>query len=362
MPDLDVVIVGGGVVGLSCAYELAARGRRVAVLEQHARFGEETSTHNSGVIHAGIYYPPGSLKARLCVEGRRLLTARLRDWRIPHRLGGKLIVATHEDEIAPLERLKANGERNEVEGLVMLDRSAALRREPNINVLAALFSPVTGVFDVGAYLHTLAGHAQAHGALLIADAEVQAIDRSPRGIVAQTRQKGAVTAARLVNAAGLHADTVARLCGDARHTIHPCRGEYATVIPRRAGLINDLVYPLPSPIHLEVHFTKTVDGELWLGPNVKWITRKDDYESDRRPPQDFLPQAQRLCPTLCADDLRLGPSGIRPKRHGPNEPMPDFFIERQPDEPRIVHLVGIESPGLTASPAIARHVADWLTE
>lgn len=360
MLDVDVIIVGGGVVGLSCAWELAGRGRSCAVLERRARFGEETSTHNSGVIHAGIYYQPGSLKARLCVEGRRILAERLPVWRVPHRFGGKLIVAVEPDEIPLLDKLLANGRANGVESLEPIDAPTALRREPNIRVAAALLSAGTGVMDVGEYLHQLAGRAQAAGALLVAGAPVIGADPSPHGVEVATATKGRLTGRFLINAAGLWADHVASLCGDSRHTIHPCRGEYASVVPRRADLIRNLVYPVPAKISLGVHLTRTVDGELWVGPDAKYVDAKDDYENGRRPVAEFLEPARRLCPALELADLRLGQAGLRPKSYGPGEPVRDYLIERQRDQPRIVHLVGIESPGLTASPAIARYVADLL--
>jgi len=359
-PDFDALIIGGGVVGLSCAYELAQAGRSAAVLERHARFGEETSTHNSGVIHAGIYYPTGSWKARLCVEGREILRERLAQWKIAHTFCGKLILAVEENEIPILEQLERQGRANGVNDLQIVGADEARRREPHINPKAALFSPSTGVFDVAEYLHLLAARAQAAGSLLVTKAEVVGVEAHPSAVTVRTAARGALSGRRLINAAGLDADRVAALCGDRRHTIYPCRGEYATVIPSRAHLINGLVYPVPSEIHLGVHLTKTAGGELWLGPDAKYIDGKTDYETNRRPAQDFYPEAQRLCPELRREDLRLGPSGIRPKRVGPGQPTVDFFIERQPDEPRIIHLIGLESPGLTAAPAIGRLVVKMM--
>lgn len=362
MADVDVAIVGGGMIGLSCAYETARRGFSVALLEKHARFGEETSTHNSMVLHAGIYYPTGSLKARLCTAGRQIMVERCRDWKIAHRCCGKLIVAVEDDEILGLEQLQRQGCENGVEGLTILDRPSALQREPNIAAIAALFSPGTAVFDVPDYLNTLAGRAQAAGALLVENAEVLDLNSGSHEVEIATRQKGSLNARYLINAAGLYADDIARLCGDDRHRIYPCRGEYATVVPSRWSLINGLVYPLPDRLGLGVHLTRTIDGDLWLGPNARYIERKDDYYYGRRPPEEFLEAAHRLCPALRCEHLRWGGSGIRPKRYGPDEKPLDFLIERQPDCPNILHLVGIESPGLTASPAIATLAADLIAE
>jgi glycerol-3-phosphate dehydrogenase len=166
----------------------------------------------------------------------------------------------------------------------------------------------------------------------------------------------------LVNCAGLYADVVANICGDHRHTIHPCRGEYASVIPRKTDLISGLVYPVPAKVSLGVHLTKTAGGELWLGPTAKFIESKTDYEDRRLKPEEYLAEAKKLCPALTVDDLRLGSSGIRPKRYGPGENQLDFFIDHQPDDGRIIHLVGIESPGLTASGAIGEHVEKMVRE
>jgi L-2-hydroxyglutarate oxidase LhgO len=356
MAVVDVAIIGGGIVGLSCAYEFARAGKIVVLLERNTRLGEETSTHNSGVIHAGIYYPPGSLKARMCVEGREILERRLPKWRVPHRFCGKLIVATDSDQIEKLEQLAKNGSGNGVSGLALIDKHAAEKIEPNIACTAALWSPGTGVLDQAEYLHAVEVRALELGAQIVTGAEVVAVERDGPTIRIRTNGRGELEAGMLINAAGLHADSVAQMCGDERFTIRPCRGEYASVIPRKANLINGLVYPVPEPAHLGVHLTKTIGGELWLGPNARFIESRSDYESDRLSPESFYEAAQRMCPSLERTDLRLGPSGIRPKLSGPGEPARDFVIEKQPDDQRIVHLVGIDSPGLTAAAAIGKHI------
>ncbi|MCC6159906.1 MAG: NAD(P)/FAD-dependent oxidoreductase [Deltaproteobacteria bacterium] len=361
-PEIDVAVIGGGVVGLSCAYDLAQRGRSVVLFERHARLGEETSTHNSGVIHAGIYYPNGSLKARLCVQGRRRLIARLREWEIPHRIGGKLIVAQDGTEIATLERLRENALQNGVTDRRLLDPAQVRALEPHVVARPALYSPGTGVFNVGAYLRALEARLLAAGGVVLANAEVTGVERDAAGIEIATATRGRVRARVVVNAAGLYADEVAAMCGEAGHRIHPCRGEYAVVIPKKAHVVSNLVYPVPGHLGLGVHLTRTVDGELWLGPDARFIEDKTDYEANRRSPDDFFAEAHRLCPAIERGDLRMGPSGIRPKRHGPGEPAPDFHIAAQSDDPRILHMIGIESPGLTASPAIGRMALDWASE
>lgn len=358
--DVDVVVIGGGVVGLSCAYSLAKAGRSVVLLERHERTGQETSSHNSGVIHAGIYYDTGSLKAKSCVNGREILINRLLRWDIPHRVCGKLIVATAENEIPIIEKLYDNGLRNGVEGLRLIDQKEIARIEPYIHSVAALHSPGTGVFDVGQYIRTLEAKTISAKADVINDCEFVGLNRDPGRLEIRTKTRGGINASFLVNASGLYSDRVAAICGADGHNIYPCRGEYATVIPKKTGLIRALVYPAPSKISLGTHLTKTVDGELWVGPTARYINDPMDYESNRLPPESFWEAANKLCPVLMRKDLRTGPSGIRPKRYGPNEKPTDFHIDFQKDDPRIIHLVGIESPGLTASPAIGRRVAKMI--
>ncbi len=359
---MDAAIVGGGAVGLSCAHELAAAGYRVVVLEKRSRFGEGQSSRNSQVVHRGIYYEPGSRKARLCVAGWEIMIERLPAWGVAHRFCGKMIVATTDEQLPILETLLEKGHANGADDLTLIDAAAANKREPHVALKAALLSPRTGIFDAAEYLHQLAGRAQAAGALLLTDAQVVAVDRNGSALTLHTRAKGAVQARTVVNAAGLYSDEIARLCGDGRHRIHPCRGEYAAVIPARAHLIDALVYPVPAAVSLGVHLTKTVHGELWVGPTSRFIDDKENYEGERQEPNEFFAAAHRLCPALRESDLRLGQTGIRAKRYGPGEADADFFIERQVDDPRILHLVGIESPGLTASPAIGRLVCERSAE
>ncbi|MCZ7585467.1 MAG: FAD-dependent oxidoreductase [Deltaproteobacteria bacterium] len=309
--EIEVLVIGGGAVGLSCAYELARRGRQVMLLERHERLGEEASTHNSGVIHAGIPYEPGSNKAVLCVHGRELLYRRLYAWDVPHRRCGKIIVASAPDEITRLEALFDNARRNGVDDLSLIDGAAIRAREPHVVGTAAMLSPSTGVFDAGAFVRALETQALAAGVTIVPRAAVTAIERHDEAVGVSTDMLGSISARAVVNAAGLFADEIAAMSGESGHHIYPCRGEYAAVIPSKADLVNTLVYPLPGKIGLGVHFTRTVHGELWLGPDAHYIESKTDYESNRRPVEEFAEAARRLCPAITADDLRLGPSGIR---------------------------------------------------
>lgn len=358
--DVDIAIIGGGVVGLSCAYTHAKAGRSVLVLERNTRTFQETSTHNSGVIHSGIYYDNGSLKAQLCVEGKKLLLDRLSRWNIPHRICGKLIIASTKNEIPILEQLYRNGLQNNVEDLKPIGKNEIAELEPNILAKAALHSAGTGVFDVGEYLRVLEAKTLAAKAEVITNCKFTGINRDSGKLEIKTKTRGNFTASYLVNAAGLQSAETAKLCGEGGHEIYPCRGEYANVIQKKCDLVRTLVYPAPSKISLGIHLTKTIDGELWVGPSARYIDDPTDYETDRLPLEFFWKAAKIICPDLKKEDLRTGQSGIRPKRYGPGESPVDFHIGFQKSDRRIIHLIGIESPGLTASPAIGQAIAKMI--
>jgi len=355
-----IVIVGAGVVGLACALSLARRGRRVCVLERHAKPGLETSTHNSGVIHAGLYYPAGSLKTRLCVEGRERLFAFCREAGVPHVRCGKLIVAA-EHEIPTLDRVLASASASGAR-LVAVDRAFVAAREPHVSAAAALWSPDTGWVDADALVRALAAEAARRDAVLLAGTPVIGIETPPGGGLTVVTPRERVDAEAVVNAAGLVADDVSRLAGGEPFTIYPCRGEYAELAPRARHLVRGLVYPVPhaSGHGLGVHLTRTLGGAVWIGPTIRYQSSKTDYESGRLPLEAFLAPARALLPDVTLDDLRLGGSGIRAKLHPPDERFRDFMIRRDARNPALVHAAGIESPGLTASLAIGELVADIL--
>jgi L-2-hydroxyglutarate oxidase LhgO len=361
LETIDVVVIGGGVTGLAAAAAIAAAGREVCVLERHPRPGVDTSARNSGVIHAGLYYPPGSLKARLCVDGARALYAFCERHRVPHARCGKLVVAQHEGQVAGLEALKAQGEANGAEGLAIVDGAALRRREPHAAGWAALDSPATGIVEPESLVHTLARLLTESGGYLLTGTRLEGADLTAGGMLLRTERES-IMAAVVVNAAGLFADHVSAMLGGESFRIHPCRGEYAEIAPSRASLVNALIYPLPnaSGHGLGVHLTRTTRGTVLVGPTVRHQDSRHDYESNRLAPSAFLEPARRLLPGLGPGDLRLGGSGIRPNLNTAEESFADFLIRRDRRNPRIIHAAGINSPGLTSCLAIGRMVASML--
>ena len=358
MNEIDVAVIGGGVVGLSCALSIAERGASVCIVERESRPGRGMSTHNSGVIHAGIYYPPGSLKARLCLEGRNRLYAFCERQSSPHQRCGKLLVAAHDGEIAGLETLRARGVSNGAGSLEMVDAAFVQRKEPHVRAAAAVWSPETGIVEAEALIAALARLCRDNDVALLVGSGL--VDAAPsKDGVALVTPRERFTAHTVVNAAGLYADEVSAMLGGTRFRINPCRGEYAELAPSKRSWVNGLVYPLPNAdgSGLGVHLTRTTWGSVLIGPTASYQDSKNDYEGARLPLDAFLEPTRALLPGITMADLQPGGTGIRAKLHGPKDTFADFFIERDRQNPHVIQVAGIESPGLTSCLAIGEMVA-----
>ncbi len=357
---VNVVIIGGGVIGTAIAAEISRFTDDVFLLEALPRLGLGTSTRNSGVIHAGIYYKPGSLKAVHCVRGVPMMYEFCAKHSIPHQRIGKLIVADSEEHLPILEELKQRAEQNGVLDLQILDRSEIQKIEPNIVSPIAIHSPNTGIVEAEELIKTLARIAQSNGAHILTNTKVIGAEVK-NGVTVIRTEREEVQARVVINAAGLFSDEVAQMFGFTQHTVYPCRGEYAEVIPSRSQIVNGLVYPLPLPTGhgLGVHFTRTTGGTLLIGPNARYRQSKDDYESDRTPITEHYESAKLMCPSLRLEDLRLSYTGLRPRLTPEHvHTIADWVIEHDPRWSQVIHLIGIESPGLTSCLSIGKSVAE----
>jgi glycerol-3-phosphate dehydrogenase len=366
MDQANILIIGGGVVGCAIARTVSSRWQDVFLVEQFPKPGMATSTRNSGVNHSGIYYPKNSLKARLCLEGNRLTYEFCAKHNVPFRHCGKLVVAADPHEEAELAALKKRGEDNGVEGLRLIDAAEIRKREPHIKGVAALDVPSTGIVSAEELVHAYARVATNQGASIVTRAQVVSLEPSANSVRVglkigdeEDSQHETIEAKCVINAAGLYADEVAAMLGNHSWRIYPVRGEYCEVRGPRASLINNLVYPLPHAdgISLGVHFTKTLWGTFLLGPTATYVEGKDNYEKNRMPISAFAESAKTLLPEIKERDLQLGYTGLRPKLvPAGHQGIVDFVITRDANVPQTIHLVGMESPGLTAAPAIGEHV------
>jgi L-2-hydroxyglutarate oxidase len=389
----DVTIIGGGIVGLAVGLEITKRFPRLhlLLLEKENRVGQHQSSHNSGVIHSGIYYQPGSLKAKLCVEGARAMVEFCRAHGIPHQVCGKVIVATHEEEFAGLEELRRRGETNGLTGVQSIGPEQLREIEPHARGLRALVVPSTGITDYGAVCAKYAELIRAQGGIILTSTAVTGLRQLADDIVVETKES-TLSTTYLINSAGLFSDRVSRMAGEVPDVmIVPFRGEYYDLIPERAQLVRALIYPVPDPRFpfLGVHFTRRIGGSVDAGPNAVLAFRREGYrrtdfnlndvasslgfpgfwrmaarhwrsglDEFRRSfsKSEFLHALQRLVPEICEEDLVPGSSGVRAQALRRDGTLVDDF--HFVPSGKMLHVLNVPSPAATASLMIGKAIAE----
>ncbi|HTW84948.1 MAG TPA: L-2-hydroxyglutarate oxidase [Candidatus Sulfotelmatobacter sp.] len=389
----DIAVVGGGIVGLATTRELLLRHPklRVANVEKEAVWSKHQTGHNSGVIHSGIYYKPGSLKAKLCVEGRKLAWAYCEAKGIEYKQVGKLIVATEESELGRLDDLMARGVQNGIENLEYLDAAQIAAREPHCRGIKAIFSPVTGIVDWGSVARSYGEDAREAGADMFLEHTVTGIARRG-GVTVLRTPKGEIQAKAVITCGGLQSDVLAKMTGGARDPkIVPFRGDYLILRPEKSDLVRGNIYPVPDPEFpfLGVHFTPRMDGSIWLGPNAVLAFAREGYSFFTiNPPElwdaltypgffklatkywktgaeemyrDLVRSAyvgalQRYIPELQPEDCLPGPSGVRAQAMAADGSLVDDFVFE--GSGGVVHVRNAPSPAATSSLAIGKHIAD----
>jgi L-2-hydroxyglutarate oxidase LhgO len=370
MEQIDAVVIGAGVVGLAVGRALALAGHEVMVLESENAIGTGTSSRNSEVIHAGIYYPAGSLKARLCVQGKEMLYAYCAERGVAHRRLGKLIVATSPEQVQALDGIVAKAAANGVHDLQKLTAAEAKALEPALSCEAALLSPSTGVIDSHGLMLSLQGDMENAGGLLALVSPVQDIGlkqgTATHPICVRTQDGTELACKVLVNAAGLNAVAMARRMEGLDPTLlpqaHYAKGNYFTLAGKAP--FSRLIYPVPEKAGLGVHLTLDLGGQAKFGPDVQWVEDPADLQVDPRRGDAFYAEVRKYWPALADGALQAGYAGMRPKINAPHEAAADFMIQGPAEHgvPGLVNLLGIESPGLTSSLAIAEHVMGMLAK
>jgi len=360
----DVIIIGAGVIGSAVARELSRYTLSIAVLEKEADVVSGTSGRNSAVLHAGFNNKPGTLMAKYCVEGNLGFDQAAKDLDVPFRRTGKLVVGFDEDDYHGLESLKSQGDRNGCPGLELIDAARIAGLAPGIGGHFALYSPMTGILDSFLYTIALAENAQKNGAEFFLNQNVTGIGKKDENYTVRT-DTASFTGRWIINCAGLYSDRIANMLGISEYTIYPCRGEYFILDKKLAPLLPMPAYPVPNAKSggLGIHLTPTVDGTILIGPSAEYIDDRDDYSSTRPVMDLLLEDGARIFPALSPNAVIRSYSGIRPKLSGKNKGgYADFVIEERDTSPRTIHLIGIESPGLTASLPIAREVVSRIAQ
>ncbi|HCP60551.1 MAG TPA: FAD-dependent oxidoreductase [Dehalococcoidia bacterium] len=368
--QVDIVIIGAGVIGLAVASRVAGGGRDVYVLERNETFGRETSSRNSEVIHTSIFYRKGSLNARTCAEGRALLYELCEKHNIAYKKIGKLIVAVDDAEMDALERLYHECKADGVE-LTILSRRELNRMEPDVTGVAAIFSPSTGIVDSYGLMGYFSGRARDNGVQMVYRTEVIGIDKVSAGYKVEVREPGgdfSFTTRVVINCAGFYSDKIAAMCGidiiKAGYKLYYCKGEYYSLSPSKGRMVNYLVYPMLLPGGLAgIHTVSDVWGRTRLGPDFYYVD-DIDYVMNSSRKQLFYDSARRLFPFIEYDDIEPESAGVMCRLYDKGEGFREFVIRHEDDRgfPGFINLIGIESPGLTSSPAIARHVGSLVDE
>jgi glycerol-3-phosphate dehydrogenase len=361
----DVLIIGAGVVGNSIARELSRYRLNIGVLEREQDVGMGTSSRNSGVVHSGIHYKPGTLRARLNVQGNSIMKSLCNELKVKIEYIGKLTVAFDETDVKTLERLKEQGEANGVPGLEIFNAEEMRKKQPDVGGILALWSPSTGIICPYGLTIALAENSTVNGVNFFLGHEVSSIERNGNGFLLRTTNGRTFKTKLLINAAGLFSDRICEMLGVDEYRIYPCRGEYLILDKRLKERLSVLVYPAPGHggAGLGIHLTNTVDGNILIGPSNEYIDDRDDYASTAEIIEQLKKEGHELMSGLSVSDFIRSFSGIRPKQTSPQEGgFRDFVIESRRDVQGFINLVGIESPGLTSAPAIALMVKDMVAE
>ena len=356
----DVLLIGAGVVGCAIARELAKFNLETVLLEKENDVCGGVSKGNSGVLHTGLYYPKGSLKGKLCVEGRLMFPKLAKQLNIPYKLCGKHVIARTDEELKDLEGLKAVGEANGAKGLTIISGKELKKREPNVDALSALYSPVAGIMLPYLFTIALAENALSNGVKIHVETKVLNIEQENSGYKVSTTQ-GVFYSDIIVNSAGLYADRISAMLGLDKYKLYPCRGEYLILDKNCGELINSMIYPVPPKIAgvLGVHLTPTIEGNVLIGPSAEFINMREDQRTTKEKIKQLMSGAKELLPSIPLNEIIYGFSAMRSKITPPEEKDSRDFIIRE-DIENFVNLIGIESPGLTSSPAIAKMVVQMI--
>jgi L-2-hydroxyglutarate oxidase LhgO len=374
MEKVDITIVGAGIVGLAIASEVAKKDKITLIIEKESAFGQHTSSRNSEVLHAGIYYPKDSLKTKTCIEGNRLVYKICQENNIPYRRLGKLIVISEEDEIPILHDLFERGKNNAVEGLELLSSKQVRQIEPNIKCKEAIYSPNTGIVDTHKLMEYFLEVAKDKSADIVYNSEVKEIEKLDTGYYKvgifdeNTKEMIYLQTEILINAAGLYADSISQMVGirDKDYELKYCKGQYFRLKPAFNNCVSHLIYPLPDSkgVSSGVHLTLDLTGSVRVGPDAEYIEKKIDYAVDLSKVNQFYKEAVKfLSINIDPEDLSPDTAGIRAKLQGKGEDFRDFIIKEEKSKgfPGFINLIGIDSPGLTASPAIAKLVREMIS-